>query len=171
MSRYEAENITENVSMRNFTVGQLAEVTGLSKVTIRYYERCQLLPKAARQASGYRMYPGSILSRIRFIKNAKLVGFTLPEIKKLLTLLAQEKTTSQQIKHNTQQKLNELEEKIIAMQHMAHALRMLIERCDGKKPLHACPILEAMYGESETLFSSPVGHSKPRKDHNKVYAK
>lgn len=142
--------------MRYLTIGELASQTGVSKVAIRYYERFGLIPKAIRQTSGYRSYPKTIVARIRFIKNAKSVGFTLDEIAELLTLQEHEKATSQQIKSHTLTKLNIIQEKILSLQKMEQALEQLTASCDGKVPLHQCPILEKLYGEMGEVEINPT---------------
>ena len=70
--------------MSTLTIGQLASKCNVSAVTIRYYEKIGLLPHPIRTASGYRNYPESIISRIRFINKSKELGFILKETKDLL---------------------------------------------------------------------------------------
>ncbi|KWX81222.1 MerR family DNA-binding protein, partial [Paenibacillus jilunlii] len=89
------------------------------------------------------------IARIRFIKNAKSVGFTLEEVYELLSLQVHGNTTSQDIRQRTIKKLQVVQEKIAALQKIENALRQLVTSCDGKMPLHECPILEALYAETE----------------------
>lgn len=131
--------------MHYLTVGELAKQADVSKVAIRYYERYGLLPKANRKSSGYRLHPETIVGRIRFIKNAKSVGFTLDEIKELFALQEHKKGTSQQVRLHTLNKLKVIQEKITSLQKMASALKKLTAACDGKVPLQQCAILEALY--------------------------
>lgn len=137
--------------MKYLTIGELAKIACLSKVAIRYYERSGLLPQATRRPSGYRVYPETIIPRIRFIKNAKSVGFTLEEIQELLSLQVHENATSQDIRQRTMKKQHAVQEKIAALQKMENALTQLVASCDGKMPLHECPILEALYAEDEHM--------------------
>ncbi|QLH42414.1 MAG: heavy metal-responsive transcriptional regulator [Coxiellaceae bacterium] len=131
--------------MHYLTVGELADQAGVTKVAIRYYERCGLLPKATRLSSGYRAYPEIIINRLRFIKNAKSVGFTLEEIQELIALQEQPNATSQDIKSRTTIKLGIIQEKIQSLQQMANTLEQLVQSCDGQGTLHQCPILETLY--------------------------
>lgn len=131
--------------MTHLTIGKLAQRTGITKVAIRYYERLGLIPKAMRQASDYRLYPESTISWITFIKNAKSVGFTLDEIKELLSLEQHTHTTSQMIKSHTLTKLKAIQEKINCLQGMADTLTALTQSCNGKMPLQECPILKALH--------------------------
>ena len=131
------------------TIGELANKSELTKVAIRYYERCGLLPKALRRTSGYRIYPESIINRLHFIKNAQSVGFTLDEIGELLILQEREETASQQIKSRTMDKLKTIYEKISSLQQIADTLKKLVVACDGKVSSCDCPILRGLYGNLE----------------------
>lgn len=130
--------------MKTLTIGQLAKKTGLTTVTIRYYERCGLLPKLERSQGGYRLYPESIIGRLNFIHNAKSVDFDLKEIKSLIDL--QDSTASSQaIKERTQQKIHEIQLKISVLQKMEATLTQLDKSCDGKSLMSQCPILKGLH--------------------------
>lgn len=136
--------------MQQLTIGQLAKCTGLTAVTIRYYERCGLLPKLKRSRGGFRLYPEALIPRFYFIQNAKAVGFTLDEIKALLDLQAR-KATSQQVKTRTQQKIQDIDAKITTLQKMKRALSQWEQACDGKIAIDQCPILENLYQPPEKV--------------------
>ncbi len=133
--------------MAYLTIGELAKAAQISKVAIRYYERCGLLPKAARRASGYRQYPQSVIARIRFIKNAKAVGFSLEEIAELLALQQNPDATSQDIRNRTLAKWKISQEKLLTLQRIVLLLEHMLLMCDGKVPKEQCPILETLAGE------------------------
>lgn len=133
--------------MKYLTIGELAKHTQVSKVALRYYERSGLLPEATRRPSGYRVYPETIIARIRFIKNAKSVGFTLEEIQEFLNHQIHAGITSQAIRQRTLQKQHQIQQKIAALQKIEQALQHLVDSCDGTMPLHDCPILETLYQE------------------------
>lgn len=135
--------------MHYLTVGELAKQTGISKVTVRYYERYGLLPKASRKESGYRLYSPAMIGHIRFIKNAKAVGFTLEEIKELLMLQDHQNGTSQQVRTHVLTKLNMIKEKITALQAIAEVLEKLKKSCDGTMSLQQCPILETLRSDEK----------------------
>ena len=136
--------------MSDLTIGQLAKLTQQTIVTIRYYEKCGLLPKPKRTRGGFRLYPKSIIPRFYFIQNAKAVGFTLDEIKALLTLQAR-KATSEQVKTHTQQKIQDIDAKITTLQKMKRALSQWEQACDGKIAIDQCPILENLYQPPEKV--------------------
>jgi len=153
MSTYLSRIVLKAGCMHYMTVGELAQQVGISKVAIRYYERCGLIPKVVRANSGYRLYPDTVVGRIQFIINAKSVGFTLEEIKELLALQTHPQGTSQQVKSHTLTKLQIIQAKIVSLQKMADTLTHWVALCDGNVPLQDCPILEALYNPNAV---SPV---------------
>src|SRR5437879_12487138 len=84
--------------MQSLTIGHLAKETGVNLETVRYYERRGLLPKPPRSASGYRLFPAEAARRLRFIRRAQELGFSLREIRELLALRVspREKSTENQ---------------------------------------------------------------------------
>lgn len=130
--------------MENLTIGQLAKRAKVNIQTVRYYERRGLIPEPPRRRSGYRQYSSDDLARIRFIKHAQEVGFTLKEISELLSLRVDPKMTCAQVKERAQTKIAEINEKIAALEKMRDALTRLAARCRGEGPTSECPILEAL---------------------------
>lgn len=130
--------------MKGFTTGRLAKAADVNVETLRYYEQRGLLPEPPRRDSGYRMYPLESVERLRFIKGAQELGFTLEEIKQLLTLRVSESADKSVVRNHAQQKVKQIEAKIRALQEMQDALEHLIHECSGEGPTSDCPILEAM---------------------------
>ena len=130
--------------MEELTIGRLARQGGVNLQTIRYYERQGLLPKPPRTAAGYRMFPRETGRRLRFIKRAQELGFSLNEIRELLSLRMKQGAKSTDIRARAQAKIADIDQKIRALQGMKKALRRLAERCDGCSPLAECPILESL---------------------------
>lgn len=137
--------------MKGFTIGQIARRSRVNIETLRYYERRGLLPNPPRRESGYRNYPPEAIERIRFIKHAQTVGFTLKEIKELLSLRVDPKTTCSEIKKRAEMKISEVEGKIRALQTMKSALVRLKGSCKGRGPSSDCPILDALESGGEGL--------------------
>ena len=136
--------------MRNpesLTIGKVAEQGGVKVQTIRYYERRGLLPKPARSASGYRKYSDDSVRRLRFIRQAQALGFSLSEIEELLSLRMRPGTTCGDIRKRARQKIGTVSEKIEELQRIKDALSRLATACKGKGPTSACPILEALESE------------------------
>ncbi len=130
--------------MRYLTIGKLARATGTSVETIRFYERSGLLPPARRRESGYREYTEEDVRRLRFIRRAKALGFSLREIKELLELRTSPTTTCEEVRHHAEAKIAAIEAKIAELQRVKQALEELAASCYGSEPQGECPILEAL---------------------------
>jgi MerR family mercuric resistance operon transcriptional regulator len=126
------------------TIGRLARLGGVNLETIRYYEREGLLPKPPRTEAGYRLFPSDTARRLRFIKRAQELGFSLSEIRDLLTLRMKPGTKREHIRSRAEAKITDIEQKIRALEAMKKTLRKMTERCDGCGPLSECPILESL---------------------------
>ena len=125
-------------------IGKVARRADVGIETIRFYEREGLIDEPPRGSSGYRHYPGSVVPRLLFIKQAKSLGFTLREIKELLSLRLDPETTCADVKQRTEVKIGDIEEKICSLQRMKKALVKLTESCSGSGPAADCPILDAL---------------------------
>ncbi|MBL8054644.1 MAG: heavy metal-responsive transcriptional regulator [Nitrospira sp.] len=128
-------------------IGQLAKQVGVNIETIRYYERLNLLAPMSRLPSGYRLYNRDSQRRLRFIKNAQALGFTLHEIEELLDLRASSKARCGDIQRKAQTKLKHVEAKVSDLQALARALRGLIRTCRAGRPSDHCPILASLENE------------------------
>ena len=137
----------EELKVRPLTIGRLANVTGINLETVRYYERRGLLPKPPRTASGYRMFPPEARQRIRFIKRAQDLGFSLQEIRELLALRVSPRTSTTEIRRRAEAKIVDIEGKIKTLNSMRKALLKLTQSCPGCIPVSECPILESLDGE------------------------
>lgn len=126
----------------SFTIGTVARLTGIGVETVRFYEHEGLIPEPPRRASGYRQYPPTTIDRVRFVKKAKDLGFTLAEIKALLSLSVGPKTTCADVKRKALEKIRAVDVKIADLQRIKRALMQLTAQCRGKGPASACPILE-----------------------------
>ncbi len=130
--------------MSDRTSGQLAEDAGVGIETIRYYERKGLLPAPPRSHSGYRRFPAEAVSRIRFIRQAQHLGFSLKEIQDLLALRIDPRASCSDVRRRAQAKIGEIEERLRGLRRMREVLRRLIEDCAGRGKTADCPILEAL---------------------------
>lgn len=132
--------------METMRIGKLAELSGVSIDTVRYYEREGLLPKAARRASGYREYHSGDLDRLRFVRRAKELGFTLAEIAELLSLTEDRHADMQGVKEKATERLAQVEEKIAELRRVKRGLEQLLAACPGHGTLDHCPIVAALSG-------------------------
>jgi MerR family mercuric resistance operon transcriptional regulator len=126
------------------TIGKVASGAGLSIDTVRYYEREGLLDKPARTASGYRHYRPDAVARLRFIRQAKDLGFTLSEIKELLALRVTPGKSCADVRAHAEHKISDVDRRIGSLKRMRGALVKLASACSGKGPVSQCPILEAL---------------------------
>ncbi len=128
----------------NRTVGWVAKEAGVNVQTILYYERRGLLPRAARSPSGYRLFDEEAVRRIRFIKRAQELGFSLKQITALLALQGEQDASCAEVSRMATSHLEDIEQKIHDLERMREALMPLVEACPGKGSLKMCPILESL---------------------------
>ncbi|HEY0309759.1 MAG TPA: MerR family transcriptional regulator [Luteimonas sp.] len=129
-------------------IGTLAKRADVAIDTVRYYERQGLLPAPVRLASGYRDYDDGDVSRLRFIRRAKALGFTLAEIRELMELSARRDDDMAGMKSAAQQKLADVDAKLAELQRIRQGLTDLVASCPGHGALEHCPILDALSGAS-----------------------
>lgn len=124
------------------TIGKLADASDVNVETIRFYERKELLKQPKKQ-SAFRTYPNDYISRIRFIKRSQELGFTLKETKELLDLKIRNQAKCSDVLSKTEEKLNEIDQKIRDLKRMKKSLEGLAQCCvDKNQPLSDCPILD-----------------------------
>lgn len=131
--------------MSRLSIGQFAQRAGVGVDTVRHYERNALLAPADRLASGYRRYGDAELRRLRFIRRAKALGFSLQDIRELLSL--GERSDVASVKQAAQRKQADIECRIAELQRMRAGLATLVSACPGHGRADACPILNALAGE------------------------
>ena len=135
------------VTMDGFKTGEVARAGGVNLETIRYYERRGLLPKPPRTPAGYRTFGADAVRRLRFIKHAQELGFSLKEIKELLALRVDARTSCADVRKRAEAKIADIDQKLRALRAMKRALVRLTAACVGRGPVSACPILESLDSE------------------------
>lgn len=131
--------------MNSIGIGALAKRGGVRIDTVRYYERSGLLAPKSRLASGYRRYGEVELARLRFIRRAQALGFSLKEVRELLALSGRRDVA--RVKRAAQRKLTDVEKRITELQRVRSGLADLIAACPGHGRAADCPILNALGGE------------------------
>jgi MerR family copper efflux transcriptional regulator len=126
------------------TIGRLAQAAGINLETVRFHERQGLLPKPPRTTSGYRLFPADAVSRLGFIRRAQELGFSLREIRELLSLRVSPRGSRAEIRKRAEAKIGDVQAKIKTLESMEKALRKLTTSCTGCGPITECPILESM---------------------------
>jgi MerR family transcriptional regulator, copper efflux regulator len=112
--------------------------------TLRYYEREGLVASPPRSVSNYRLYPEETVRRVQFIKRAQELGFSLKEIKELLSLRADPTVPCADVRSRALAKINDIDQKMRTLQAMKHTLTHLVEECPGQGAITDCPILESL---------------------------
>jgi MerR family transcriptional regulator, mercuric resistance operon regulatory protein len=130
-------------------IGALSKHTGTNIETIRYYERVGLLPAPGRTAGGYRLYGTDHLKRLNFIRRARALGFSLAEVRKLLTLSDQRRRPCAEVRVVAAAHLGDVKGKIADLRQMERVLKETVARCDGGSGSH-CPMIDALYKGSES---------------------
>lgn len=132
------------------TIGSVAGAAGVKVPTVRYYERRGIIAEPPRTASGYRQYDESVVDRIRFIKRAQELGFTLDEIEDLLALRVEGPDSCTAVEEATSSKLRDVERKIRELERLRGVLARLARSCQAREATGECPVLEVLEdGEAE----------------------
>ncbi len=124
------------------SIGRLAGEAGVNVETIRYYQRRGLLSEPDKPQSGHRRYPPELVKRVRFIRRAQELGFTLEEILGLLRL--DEARACAETRDLAARKLENIKSKLADLTAMRKALSVLVRQCDAKGKVGACPIIYAL---------------------------
>ena len=129
---------------REMLIGALADAADVGVETIRFYERQGLLPEPPRSDAGYRLYGAGAVRRVRFIRNAKGLGFTLLETKELLELQVTHTSSCEDVAGRTRQKIAAVEGRIRELNRVRRVLHDLVEACAAREETSECPILEVL---------------------------
>ncbi len=133
--------------MSTMTIGKTASKAGVGVETVRFYERRGLIDQPPRPANGgFRVYPEQTVERIRFIRQAQELGFSLAEIAGLLALRADPSADCAEVRDHAEAKLDEVDRKIAGLEHLRSALAQIIAACPGRGALGACTIMDALAG-------------------------
>jgi Hg(II)-responsive transcriptional regulator len=130
--------------MEKLRTAQVAELAGVNVETLRFYERKGILPEPPRRASGYREYPPETVERVRFVKRAQELGFSLSEVQDLLGLRETAGAKSVRVRRVAEAKLEEIDLKIRDLEAMKQSLTELLCACDGKTSVASCPIIASL---------------------------
>lgn len=129
--------------MSSMTIGKVARLADVGVETIRFYEREALIDEPPRRASGYRQYSTDVVEQLRFIRRAKALGFTLKEVKELMSLRDGGGRRRGEVRVIAEATMRDIDQKLARLQAMRSALSGLVESCAcGGRP--TCPILEAL---------------------------
>ena len=131
------------------TIGQVARAAGIGVETVRFYERQGVLAPPPRTGSGYRQYAADTVGRLRFVRRAERLGFTLREVKELLALGADPDADRADVREKAQSKIDDVREKVRDLKLVLAQLVRLRDTCHGTGPAVDCPILTALNGAED----------------------
>ena len=151
-----------NAKQKHFTIGELAQQAGVGVETIRFYERKGLIEQPLKPMGGFRAYPDDAVTRLTFIHEAQQLGFTLKEIRDLLTLRDIPETDVAAVRGRATAKLAQLEDKILQFQRMRVTLQDLLSTCPGTGALDECPIVDALSAPLTVPLTAPIPASNKR---------
>ena len=135
--------------MTNRTIARAAREAGVHVETIRYYERAGIIERPRTTGTAYRTYPEETVRRVRFIKRAQKLGFSLREIRALLRLRAGKDGTSAAVRRRVEGKITDIEGKVRDLRAMRETLLDLLDTCSGRGGSERCPILRSLDGEMQ----------------------
>ena len=125
------------------TIGKLAQAAGVGVETIRFYERKGIIKRPTRHEGGFRHYPAEEAARVKFVKRAQELGFTLREVKGLLEIQSKRKITGAQVREKAKGKIKEIDEKISDLKRMRESLEQLCQVCgEGEQAIRECKIFD-----------------------------
>lgn len=127
----------------SLTIGRLAQAAGVNLDTVRYYERSALMPEPRRSDAGYRLYSDQDLERLKFIRGAKSLGFSLNEIRHLLDLVDSEGDRAE-VRALAATRLEDMDRQLDEIQQARTVLAGLVTACSGHGSVRDCPIVEAV---------------------------
>lgn len=136
-------------------IGQAASAAGVTPKMIRHYESLGLIPEADRTESGYRLYGARELEQLRFIRQCRALGFSIPEIESLLALWRDQGRSSMEVKRVAQRQLAQLELRQRELDAMRHTLANLVSQCAGDDHAH-CVILESLSTAAPRALPAPA---------------
>jgi DNA-binding transcriptional MerR regulator len=149
---------------RQLKVGEVSKLSGVGIEALRFYERSGLLDRPARTYSGYRLYDESVLERLAFIKKAQVLGFSLDEIRQLITHKRAGENPCEEVREIVRERLSELEEKIQQMLRYRDELSQALKEWDeqGEAQGHVCGLIEGSHIEHG------INHGKNQKSKEKA---
>ena len=127
------------------TIGALARAAGVNVETVRFYQRKGLMPEPDRPQGGIRRYGAAELGRVRFIKSAQRLGFSLDEVSELLKL--EDGSHCAEARAQAQRKLVDVRERLADLQRIEAALSELVQRCNAIRGRMRCPLIAALQAE------------------------
>lgn len=131
--------------MIDFTIGEAARRSGVTIETIRYYEREGIVPVAERSANGRRCYDTKAVARLRFVKRCRDLGFSISEVKALMSLASDQSANCARVKRIGEDHLGDVRGKIADLKRLETALVELLSHCETGRT--DCPMLKELFAD------------------------
>jgi DNA-binding transcriptional MerR regulator len=156
-----AEAVSQEQRKSMLKIGDVSRLSGLGVEALRFYEKSALLDRPARTDSGYRMYRPEVLQRLKFIKQAQTLGFTLDEIRHIIEQ-AKEKSPCDEVREILRQRLSEVDRRIREMKRYRKAIAETLDRWEenGQAPGHICGLIESSHLEGGVKPEKGIGRGK-----------
>jgi len=133
---------------REYTIRQLAKVAGVPVTTLRYYERVRLLEPEDRSAGNYRLYTEESLRRLRFIRTAQAIGFTLEDVKTLLGMRDGKTPPCADVQVLIRQRLAQIDGRLKDLRHVQRVLKLSLQKCIETQQAGCCHVMETLKSQS-----------------------
>lgn len=147
---------------KNVTIGVLAKAAGVNVETIRFYQHKGLLPAPARPHGSIRRYGDADVARVKFVKSAQRLGFSLDEIAELLRL--EDGTHCAEASRLAERKLQDVRIKLADLARMESVLSQLVSACHARRGNVSCPLIASLQGATNLAASAPGGHGSTADD-------
>ena len=131
-----------------YTISQLGRAAGVSASTLRYYERVALLEPEERSQGNYRLYTAASLRRLRFIRAAQAIGFTLDDVKLLLGIQDRSVPSCHEVQRLVEQRLEDIDKRLSDLRHVQTVLRAALQKCRKTGRQGRCHVLETLRSSS-----------------------
>ncbi len=128
-----------------YTISQLAKAAGIPTTTVRYYERIGLVEPEDRSAGNYRLYSEESLRKLKFIRAAQAIGFSLEDVKTLLAAEGGKIPRCCDVQPLLQERLLHIEERLRDLQHVQRVLQAALRRCRRSRPQEPCQVVESLH--------------------------
>ena len=129
---------------RHYTVGQLARAAEVPTTTVRYYERVGLVRPQDRSVGNYRLYGDESLEAIKFIRSAQSIGFTLDNVKTLLSMRHRANASCCQVQSLIEERLADVDRRLKDLRHVRTVLKAALARCRENEPQGCCVVIESL---------------------------
>jgi DNA-binding transcriptional MerR regulator len=129
---------------KRYTISQLAQAVGIPSTTVRYYERVGLVEPEDRSAGNYRLYSEESVRKLKFIRAAQAIGFTLDDVKALLSTAGNTAASCREVQSCIENRLAEVDQRLKDLRHVQRVLKASLEKCKKMEQLDCCQVIETL---------------------------